>query len=191
MKASPVRELARRHAAGELSLADYRAQRHALIDNIASGRQTLNYEERIAPRPAAPIPSRFILLAGAAILVIIVIGVVIWAIGTRSVAPSAVSTPTQATLPSPGPQLVGDFLRVNNWSASQTRNFIHQWNELPGKERELARQDYHYPRLVSELRQQIVSQQAMSGLTTNNDTSQAQLAGLYDMAKVLGVETDN
>ena len=41
MKFSPIRDLARRYAAGELSLDEYRAQRRDLIDGVATGRQRL------------------------------------------------------------------------------------------------------------------------------------------------------
>ena len=68
---------------------------------------------------------------------------------------------------------------------------MQKWKELPPKERDNARSDYRYPRLVSELQQQIVSQQAMSDLTKNNSETKAELANLRQMANTLGVQAQS
>lgn len=197
MRASPIRDLARRHATGELSQEDYRAKRHALIDDIVSGQQTLAYDERHVVATPSPRSARLLLLSGAAIAVVIVVAIIIWLIGTRpsrsisSVQPTSAAARPNAAQLSPGPQLIQDFLHKNDWSRNATQNFIQQWNSLPRVEQEIAKKYYRYPRLVSDLRQQIVSQQAMSGLTSNADGAKAQLASLQNMAGVLGMESDN
>ncbi|HET7395537.1 MAG TPA: hypothetical protein VFK12_03790 [Gammaproteobacteria bacterium] len=198
MSASPIRELARRHAAGELSLEDYRSQRHEMIDAIISGQQPLTYGERRPMRVAPPrIPPRLILFIGLAIGVIVIIAITIIMAGTHS--PAASTTQQSASLPrnnmseaSPGPLLVEDFLHSNDWSTSSVQNFIQQWNNLPKREQEIAKKYYRYPRLTSELHQQIISQQAMSGLTKHTDAAKTQLVSLQNMATMLGVdESDN
>jgi ABC-type lipoprotein release transport system permease subunit len=197
MSASAIRDLARRHAVGELSLEDYRSKRHELIDDIVSGRQLLTYGEHRPPRPpSARSSSRLILFAGAAIGVIVIITLTILLAGTHS---HVVSTARQSHPPSqqdtaqisPGPLLVENFVHSSDWSTLSIQNFIRQWNSLPQKEREIAKKDYRYPRLISELHQQIIAQQAMSGLTKNTDAAKAQLANLQNMATILGVESDN
>jgi hypothetical protein len=197
MSASSVRDLARRHAVGELSLEDYRTKRHTLIDDIINGKQPLTYGEyRPARVPRAHLSSRMILFAGIAIGVIIIATLTVLATSDHT---QAVSTVQQASPPAqaeasettPGPLLIADFLNSNDWSKASIENFIQQWNGLPRKERELAEKNYRYPRLISELRQQIVSQQAMSGLTKNPNAAKTQLASLRNMANMLGVESDN
>lgn len=197
MSASSVRDLARRHAAGELSLEDYRSKRHVLIDDIINGRQSLTYGEHRSVRLPRTYPSsRLVLLAGIAIVVVIIVTLTIWLTGTHTHAVPTVQNTAPVSQPnesqtSPGPLLVEGFLNSNNWSKTSIRSFIQQWNDLPQKEREIAKQNYRYPRLISELRQQIVSQQAMSGLTKNTDAAKAQLTSLQDMANMLGIGSDN
>ncbi|HET7922517.1 MAG TPA: hypothetical protein VFM15_07160 [Gammaproteobacteria bacterium] len=193
MRASAVRDLARRHAAGELSHEDYRAQRHLLIEEIIAGTKNLAYDEQRIPRPRRPLPLKWFALAGVAIAAIIAITVIVWLTGrSHTAAPKAEAgaNPAEATQTSPGPQLVADFLHTNSWDQSHVQLFMQQWNALPGAEKQLARQDFRFPRLNSALRQQIVSQQAMADLTKNNPATQAQLASLKEMAKVLGIKQD-
>jgi hypothetical protein len=198
VSASPVRELARRHAAGELSLEEYRARRHELIDDIVTGKTPLIYDQH---QPAGH--SRIkrtkshnrIVIGGAALILLIIIGSVLLLLLPRHQASRATESGTRhsrATVPdtSPGSMLVQTFLRSNDWSTMNVRNFVDQWNSLPQAERENARQDYRFPRLTSELRQQIVSQRAMAALTPGSGDTKAQLASLQTMANMLGVKTD-
>jgi hypothetical protein len=197
MSASAIRDLARRHAVGELSLEDYRSKRHEMIDDIINGRQPLTYgEHRPARPPSARTSSRLILFAGAVIGVIAIITLTILLADTHSHIVSTAQQlhplPQQSTSEtSPGPLLVENFVRSNDWNTASVHNFIQQWNNLPQKEREIAKRDYRYPRLVSQLRQQIISQQAMSGLTKNTDAAKAQLTSLQNMANMLGIGSDD
>jgi len=92
---------------------------------------------------------------------------------------------------SPGPTLVENFLTANDWSDKGILNFIQQWKNLPPKEQEIARNYYRYPRLTAELHQQIISQQAMTGLSRNKDSTKSQLANLQTMATMLGVSSED
>lgn len=197
MSASSVRDLARRHAVGELSLEDYRNKRHVLIDDIVNGRQPLTYGGHRQIRAArVHLSSRVLIFAGISIGVIVIIALIILLIGTRS---QPASTSQQASPlaqadtseTSPGPLLIENFLSSNNWSKTSIENFIQQWDNLPRKEREIAKRNYRYPRLISEVRQQIISQQAMSGLTKNTHAAKTQMASLQKMARMLGIEADN
>lgn len=195
MSASAIRDLARRHAVGELSLEEYRARRHALIDDIVSGRQPLTYGE-LRPRTTASFRLRRVLMLSAVVVVVAVVAATsVWMLGSRTNPVSAAQqgTASQAGSPdtSPGPLLIKNFLSANNWSTDSIQDFIDQWTSLPHEERELARKDYRFPRLVSEVRQQIVSQRAMSGLTKNASNAKAQLAKLQDMATRLGIKPEN
>lgn len=195
MSASSVRDLARRHAIGELSLEEYRAKRHALIDDIVNGRQPLTYGELRPPRIHARHLPRFLLLVAAVSVVVAVITLSIWMFSSRTnpVAAAQQNSKPQPEISetSPGPQLIENFLHTNNWSKDSIQDFMQQWNNLPQKEREIARKDYRYPRLISEVRQQIISQRAMSGLTKNAGDAKTQLASLQDMATMLGIKPDN
>lgn len=199
MSASAIRELARRHAAGELSLEEYRARRHELIDDFVSGKTPLTYDER---QPAARSGNRApksinrVVIGAAALVLALLIGAVLWLLIPRH-QPSRAAEPgttrrLQKTVAdaSPGSMLIQNFLRSNDWSSENVRNFVDQWNSLPQAERENARKDYRFPRLTSELRQQIVAQRAMAGLTPGSGDTKTQLASLQSMASMLGVKTD-
>lgn len=194
MNSSPIRDLARRHAAGELSQEDYRARRRDMISEIVEGKRPLTYEQQ---RPRGKRSKRSMkspLAAAAAGAIVIVALLVVWLTlmysGARpgKAAHPVTEVPANAAPEnSPGSKLIGDFLRTDDWSNSGIRQFIQKWNDLPPKEQENARNDYRFPRLVSELNQQIVSQQAMSALTKNKQRTQTVLANLHRMADTLGI----
>lgn len=197
MSASSVRELARRHAIGELSQEDYRAQRHALIDEIINGQQALTYNEK---RPSRPLNTRLsprsMAIAGLAISALVIALLGIWIVSAppqsqTSAHTNAIAVTPKATEMSPGPTLIENFLTANDWSDKGILGFIRQWKSLPPKEQEIARNYYRYPRLIAELRQQIVSQQAMTELAKNKDTTKSQLANLQTMASLLGMSSDD
>lgn len=198
MSASPVRELARRHAAGELSLEEYRARRHELIDDIVSGKTPLIYDQHKPVSRSAAMHTKSLrpaVIGGAALVLVLIVGSALWLLLPRHQASRAAESAaghSRATVQdaSPGSLLIQTFLHNNDWSARNVRNFVDQWNSLPQVERENARKDYRFPRLASELRQQIVSQRAMAGLTPGSGDTEAQLASLQAMASTLGVKPE-
>ncbi|HKI73680.1 MAG TPA: SHOCT domain-containing protein [Pseudomonadales bacterium] len=197
MNSSPIRELARRHAAGELSQEDYRAKRRELINEIVEGKRPLTYEQHRPPMKKARRSSKTPVVASAAMAFGIIAILIIWlAVSHMRTQPAKAShkvatAQASATNSSPGAKLVGEFLRTDDWSKSGIQGFIQKWNELPPKEQQNARNDYRYPRLVSELNQQIISQQAMSDLTKNKSGTEAELASLRKMADTLGIQTQS
>lgn len=184
MKASLARELARRYAAGELSFDEYRAQRRDLIDTICAGIQTLQYGQT-APHPLNRRKPRWAILASLAIIVAAAVAVSLWAIHTRN---SSVSSAPMRTAESTGPYLLRTFTDANDWSEASINHFMQQWQRLPSREQQAARNSYLFPRLVSQLQEQIVSQQAMLELAPDPEAAVQHLTHLRQMATLLGAQ---
>lgn len=185
MKLSPARELARRYAAGDLSLEEYRAQRRDLIDAVCAGTetaqhvQTTPYRLRLRRRHWRVLAPIVFVACGAVAISLSVI------YGHR---PSDSGIAVQEIKQS-GPLLLRDFLENNNWDDASVTRFMSSWKKLPGYERQAARNSYTYPRVSSQLQEQIVSQQAMLELAPDPKAAAAHLAHLQQMAALL--QTDD
>lgn len=188
MKSSQVRELARRYATGQLNQESYRSQRRALIDAVTGGRESLHYKQ--GPNGNAPrrMGMRLLALGVAAVLVA---GVVVSMLlknnneaarraAARAAAVAVPATPVAA--PAPGPALVRTFVDTDDWTDSSLDSFSRRWNTLPPDEQNKARASMMYPRLLSDLRQQITSEKAVAGSLG----SDPHLTALQKMAKTLG-----
>jgi hypothetical protein len=187
MKSSPVRDLARRYATGKLSQENYRSQRRSLIDSITGGSVVLTYREET---PAASRPRSGSKLLGLTAVVLIVVGVgVVLAIrhsgsarapgsAQAAVAPAAPVVP-----PAPGPALVRTFVDADDWTDGSLQSFSRHWQGLGADEQAKAKESLMYPRLVSEVRQQIDSEKAVAGSDSAGD---AHLMELQKLAKTLG-----
>jgi hypothetical protein len=190
MKSSQVRDLARRYATGKLSQESYRSQRRSLIDSITGGSVALAYREE---KPAAK-RSRFdSKLLGLTVVVLIVVGVgVVLAIKHSNAAHASGSGATQAAvapaapvLPqAPGPALVRTFVDADDWTDGSLQSFSRRWQSLGSEEQAKAKDSVKYPRLVSEVRQQIDSEKAVAG---SNSAGDAHLMELLKLAKTLDV----
>lgn len=187
MKSSQVRELARRYAAGQLNQENYRSQRRALIDAIIGGQQSLVYKENQAsnafPRGAA---KRLALAAVAVLIIGIAVSLALKSSGgdhaaVDNPATSALAAPAQP-VPSPGPALVHTFVETNDWNDGSLDSFTLQWSQLTADQQAKARTSIMYPRLISELREQITSEKAVA-----NGNTDPHLATLQRMAQALGV----
>lgn len=188
MRSSPIRDLARRYAAGQLSQENYRSQRRLLIDSISSGAQPLTYrddENLVVVRRGS------IKLVAIGLVVALLAAAVLF-IALRSSAPHKKATVPVAAAqpapppPAPGPALVSTFVSANDWTDGSLETLLRRWNDLTGDEQTKARDSLDYPRLVSDLRQQISSEKAMLGLGSAG-TSGAHLAELQKVAKTLGI----
>jgi len=186
MKSSQVRELARRYATGQLNQENYRSQRRSLIDAVASGRQALVYKENGNGLTLRRNGIKFLAMSVVAALVA---GVVISMLLKNNTATrqaslrSTAAAPALATPPqAPGPGLVRTFVDANDWTDSSLESFSRRWSALPADEQAKARGSMMYPRLVSELRQQITSEKAVAG-----NGADPHLMALLRMAKTLGV----
>jgi len=188
MKSSQVRELARRYATGQLNQENYRSQRRTLIDAIISGQQPLAYKENgngVTMRRAG---IKFLALS---VIAALVAGVVISMLlknndsahrGTLRSAATAAAAVTAIPV-APGPGLVRTFVDANDWTDMSLESFSRRWNALSADEQAKARASLMYPRLVSDLRQQISSEKAVAG----SGGADLHLAALQKMAKTLGV----
>lgn len=184
MKPSPARELARRYAAGELSFDEYRAQRRDLIDTICAGIQTLQYGQT-ASHPLNRRKPLWVALTSLAIIVAAGVAVSLWAINTRN---SSVSSASMRAVEPTGPYLLRTFTDANDWSEASISRFMQQWQRLPSREQQAARNSYLFPRLVSQLHEQIVSQQAMLELAPDPEAAARHLTHLQQMATLLGAQ---
>jgi len=189
MKSSQVRELARRYAAGQLNQENYRSQRRALIDAVTTGQQPLVYKEMQAANSIRRGGAKLLSLA---VVALVAIGIAVslalkssgGAHGVTAKAPAPVPVTPVGTPPSPGPALVRTFVEANDWNDGSLDTFTHRWVSLPTGEQSKARDSLMYPRLVSELRDQITSEKAVSG-----GSADPHLATLQKMAKALGVSS--
>ena len=188
MKLSPARELARRYAAGDLSFEEYRAQRRDLVDAVCSGAQTLAQAGSTRPQLRSRLRSRRRrrLLLPIAVLVVVAVAVSLAVIYGRHGSDSAVAL--HETKQS-GPLLLREFLAGNAWDDASILRFVDAWKKLPAREREAARNSYTYPRVSSQLQEQIISQQAMLELAPDPKAAAQHLAHLQQMAKLLGANS--
>lgn len=165
MKSSQVRDLARRYAAGQLSQENYRTQRRSLIDAIAGGQQPLNYREQEVRGSAHGARMKLAAVAVVAVLLVAVGIKFAWkAIRAPHKTPveATAAAPAAAAL-SPGPELVRNFVETNDWTDGSLDHLVHDWALLPPDEQAKARGSDLYPRLVTNLRQQMASEKAMAG----------------------------
>lgn len=188
MKSSQVRELARRYASGQLNQENYRSQRRALIDAVTGGQQALSYKEYGSVISIRRAGVKFLALSVVAALVA---GVVISMllknntnrhVTDRSAATAPGQVQAQTPPPAPGPGLVRIFVDTDDWTDMSLENFTRRWSALPTDEQAKARASLMFPRLVSDLRQQITSEKAVAG-----GGADPHLAALQKMAKTLGV----
>jgi Short C-terminal domain len=188
MKPTRIRELARRYAAGELSLDEYRAQRRKLIDGVTAGLLALEYGE---PNSSHNTQSYFLWASGIVVLLATIgIGTSLW---VQHVHHRTDMTNVQAgTQADSGSALVRTFIDTNDWSDASLKQFMQRWKALPPREQKAAYQSYLYPRLLSQLREQIASQQAVVDLTAGDhhasDPASVHLANLQQLSSVLQPE---
>lgn len=181
MKASAARELARRYAAGDVSLEEYRAQRRDLIDAVCAGTAMLQFS-KTAPSRRRSHGRYWIALAPLAVAVVVAAAVSLWA--TKGQQASALSASVHKASPG-GSQLLREFLATNDWSDASIVRFTASWKQLPARERRTARNSYTYPRVSAELQEQIVSQQAMLELAPDPKAAAEHLAHLQQLATLL------
>ncbi len=189
MKSSQIRELARRYATGQLNQENYRSQRRTLIDAVANGQQPLTYKEN---GNAVSIRRAGLKLLVMGVVAVLVAGVVISMLlksgdsshhqTARQAAAMAAQPP--ALPPAPGPGLVHTFVDADDWTDGSLESFARRWSALPADEQAKARASLMFPRLVSDLRQQITSERAVAA-----GGADLHLAALQKVAKTLGVTT--
>lgn len=186
MKYSPLRDLARRYAAGNLAAADYRTQRSQLINNYVQDKQPIAYRETrpvllVTPRrwqrywPAA---------AGTVLVLVLIIGSSIFYTPgntTQKSAPisTAPANDTAATL-------VRDFLKSGDWSDAHLLEFELAWNALTPFERETARRSPWFRRLETETRRRLQAADTIMELNQSTETRD-RIARLQTFAERIGI----
>ncbi len=187
MKPSRIRALARRYAAGEISLDEYRAQRRKLIDGVTTGLLKLEYGEVSVVHNRQTNLRWF---AGIALLLAATgIGIFIWVEHSHRVDKPIAQI---STLPDSGPALVQSFIETNDWSDASLMQFLQRWKVLSPREQKAAYHSYLFPRLLSQLHEQIASQQAVVDLAAGDkhaaETAANHLAHLQQLSAILGSE---
>lgn len=185
MKVSPVRDLARRYASGQLSQENYRSQRRLLIDAITTDAEPLTYREERAPAFGKHGRMKIALVAA----VVVLVGVIFLLVLKTTAAKHASSPPplpvAAKPAPDPGQELIHGFVETNDWTDPSLLDFLHRWQTLAPTAQEQARKSSDFTLLVSGLRQQITSEKALAKLAgpTNTDLH---LVNLQKMAELLG-----
>jgi hypothetical protein len=185
VKSSQVRELARRYATGQLNQENYRSQRRTLIDAVTGGQQALAYKESGNAVTIRRAGIKFLALGVVAALMAGVVISMLLKSGDSSRHPAvrqAAAAQVPALPPAPGPGLVHTFVDADDWTDSSLESFTRRWSALPADEQAKARASLMFPRLVSDLRQQITSEKAVAA-----GGADLHLAALQKMAKTLGV----
>lgn len=189
MKPSPVRELARRYAGGELSLEEYRKQRRHMIDAMCAGTLTIEYGETQPRRLKSRKRRWLIAISAAAVIIAVGIGATLQlhSSGRRQ----SRSVPAANAARVSGIQLLHDFADANDWSGASIGNFLQQWQRLPLSERQAARNSYLFPRLLAQLHEQIVSQQAMLEIAPDPAAAARHLTQLQQLSATLDGNRQN
>jgi hypothetical protein len=190
MKSSQVRDLARRYATGKLSQESYRSQRRSLIDSITDGSVALAYREDERAAPRRRFDSKLLGLTAVVLIVVGVGGVLAirhaGSAHSSGTAQAATAAAAPVAPPAPGPDLVRSFVDTDDWTDGSLQNFSRRWQGLGSDEQTKARESLMYPRLMSEVRQQIDSEKAVAGSDSAGD---AHLMELQKLAKTLGAGT--
>ena len=188
MRVSPIRDLARRYASGQLSQENYRAQRRVLIDAITTDAQPLTYREERIPAFGKHGNMKLALAAAVVMLVAVIFGLV-W---KTTAAKHATTTHAAVALPAsdPGQELVHGFVESNDWTDPSLLDFLRRWQALAPALQEQAHKSPDFAMLASGLRQQLTSEKALAKLAgpTNTDLH---LVNLQKMADLLGLSGKN
>jgi len=190
MKPSRIRDLARRYAAGELSLDEYHAQRRKLIDGVTSGVLKLEYGEASVSHAKQ---SHLRWFSGIALVIMAIgIGIFLWAEHTHKFNQRIAQT---RVVPETGPALVRTFMETNDWSDASLVQFLQHWKALSAHVQKAAYHSYLFPRLLSQLREQIVTQEAVVDLATGDnsdmDPASIHLAHLQQLAATLRMKQED
>lgn len=164
MKASQLRDLTRKYAAGGLAREEYLAERKRLIDGVVSGEIALRYRNL---EPAGKTHSgntgrkRWWVTGG----LILLVGMLLLAVmsyfvegGTRQAATQVVPPPNA---PEPGTELLRKFVRAGQWSNDALEAMEADWQQLTPFQQESARRSPAYRQLKHETNQRLAEQEAL------------------------------
>lgn len=162
MKASQLRDLTREFAGGKMDRQAYVAERTRLIDGIVSGEIPIRYRELepAAASPARPISQRWLGLAAASLVGLLLVALVAHYVG--SPAPDAAANqPASVPNQNPGVELLATFNGNDDWSEASLSAFEAEWNGLTAFQQENARRSADFRQLRHQTSQRIREQEAL------------------------------
>ncbi len=190
MKASQLRDLTRRYAAGKLDREEYLAERAQLIDGIVAGNIEIRYRvlEPAEAGARAPVAQKQWLFAGGSIMLV---GLLLVALLTYFLDDHAAPEPPAIAeaVVDPGVDLLRQFLKADDWSNSAVQQLENDWGALTPFHQESARRSANYRRLKHETVQRIHEQEAL--LATGEMEALLQATRLREFAERLNMPLEN
>lgn len=191
MKASQLRDLTRRYAAGVLARDEYVAERKRLIDGIVSGEIELRYRslEPAHEHGSGGGRKRWLVIGGSLMLIgMLLVAVLAYFLDDSAGKNNRETKPSAAVASDPGTDLLREFVRAGHWSNSSLQLLENNWQQLTPFQQESARRSAAYRQLKHETNQRIIEQEA---LMAAGEMDALLLAGrLREFAGRLGFSTD-
>lgn len=163
MKASQLRDLTRKYAAGGLARAEYLAERKRLINGIVSGEIELRYRSLEPAGKAMHNGGRkpWMVLTGSLLLVgMLLVALLAYFMEGDNQQAIAEATPAP-TAPEPGVELLRSFAQSGQWSNDALASLESNWQQLTPFQQESARRSPAYRQLRHETNQRIIEQEAL------------------------------
>lgn len=189
MKASQLRDLTRKYAAGGMPRDAYVAERTRLIDDIVAGRVQLKYRElEPASAPAHGGARRRWWLTGGSIVLVgmLLLAAVAYFVG--SAPEQSVDAAAPPVAPPAGTLLLKEFIERNAWEAEELQALETRWDALPPFQQESARRSSWYRRLKHEAGQRVSEQEAL--LAAGQMDALLVAARLREFADRMGIVLD-
>lgn len=147
------------------------------------------------PISNAPEQKKTGLYIGIAAVVIVAIGIAIFALGgdkpdTGSVSTTAASANTPAPTASPASpaiSLVSAFLSANSWSQPSLDNFVAEWNRLSPTDQSSLTGSIELGQLTNAIYKKLLEERALSSIG-NPETSFAKQRSLVEFAGQIGIK---
>lgn len=193
MKASQLRDLARRFAAGKIGREEYEAERRQMIDGIVSGQIEIRYRELYPAKPHASRSSvkrkQWLVLGGGATLLALLLAAFAAHFQQSPTAADAQSAQTSAR--EPGVDVLEKFLAADDWSEPALNSFEQNWQALNEFQREAARRNHLHRRLKTETDKRIREYEALMAIDSGTEHADALLkaARLRAFSERLGLHT--
>lgn len=190
MRSSPLRDLGRRYATGNLRRKDYVTQRTQLLHRYVNGQLDIIYRES---RPVVLVRKQGFPLWVPAIALVagIAISLFVWHGATNTPAAGSAVAPAKDTPAgfeaAQDMNLIEGFLSGQDWSDGKLESMETDWKKLPAFKQEALRRTPEFRRLESLTRRKIEEVQALRAL---NDSAQSRLreTRLREFAAVLGLD---
>lgn len=165
MKASQLRDLTRKYAAGGLAREDYVAERKRLIEGVVSGEIELrhrNLEPAIKANGGNSERKRWLVLGGSILLVgMLLVAVLAYFVGDNTGREAAGTKAAPVSALEPGSDLLREFVQAGQWSNEALDSLEAKWQQLTAFQQESARRSTAYRQLKHETNQRIIEQEAL------------------------------